>query len=134
MANRAWHRHQGGLEIGVVHLYAKVTIGANGAPTLSRGKGIASVSRVGAGNYKLVLEDKFNSLLWAGAFTLEDATLAGDTVGGNFWKIDSEDVAGASATQNIVFAAPATDDGADAEVADGAVVYFKIELSNSSVG
>jgi hypothetical protein len=41
----------------------KVAIGATGAPTLSRGKGVASIVRNSAGNYTITLNDSYNALL-----------------------------------------------------------------------
>lgn len=40
-----------GLELNPVKLWAVVAIGASGAPTLTRGKGISSVVRNSAGKY-----------------------------------------------------------------------------------
>lgn len=50
------------LEREVKTLFAQVAIGATGAPTLSRGWGVASVTRTDTGDYTVVLEDKYNRL------------------------------------------------------------------------
>lgn len=64
MANRTFHTSQA-LEKEVKSLFAKVTIGALGAPTLVNpgSLGIASVSRVSAGLYRFTLTDAFMKLL-----------------------------------------------------------------------
>lgn len=41
----------------------KVTIGASGAPTLTRGLGVASIARNSAGNYTITLKDRANLLM-----------------------------------------------------------------------
>jgi hypothetical protein len=45
-------------------VFAEINIGATGAPTLARGKGIASVSRTSAGLYVLTLKEVYNRLLF----------------------------------------------------------------------
>lgn len=65
MANRNFAEFRYSLEKKVVDLFAKVTVGATGAPTLARGKGIASVVRNSAGLYTITLADKYNALLGA---------------------------------------------------------------------
>jgi hypothetical protein len=58
MFERAWSA-----EVGTVTLTCEITIGATGAPTLTRGRGIASVARTGTGAYTLTLQDKYNDFL-----------------------------------------------------------------------
>ena len=60
-APRNFNRRQA-LEKEVKDLYAKITIGASGACTLTEGYGFASVTKMGTGDYKLVLQDKYVSL------------------------------------------------------------------------
>jgi hypothetical protein len=57
MANRYFTNQQFALEKSVVSLFARVTFGATGAPTLvvSQSKGISSITRVSAGKYTIVL-------------------------------------------------------------------------------
>jgi len=66
MANRRFNQFAGALENGVVKLFANVAIGATGAPTLSSGKGIASITRTAVGNYRVTLDDRYNLLLGCG--------------------------------------------------------------------
>lgn len=48
-------------------IYAKISIGAAGAPTLVNSKGIVSMTRNSAGNYTIVLKDQFYLFMSAGA-------------------------------------------------------------------
>lgn len=61
MAGRNFSDSQA-LEREVKTLFAEVAIAASGAPTLSRGWGVASVTRTDTGDYTVVLEDKYNRL------------------------------------------------------------------------
>lgn len=65
MANRFFNQFSFGLEKAPVRLYAKVAIGASGAPTLSaaNSKGISSITRNSAGDYSLVLQDTYYKLM-----------------------------------------------------------------------
>lgn len=61
MANRDFNRRQS-LEKEVKDVYAKVTIGAAGAPTLTSSIGIDSIVRNSAGDYTITLQDSYMSL------------------------------------------------------------------------
>jgi len=63
MANRTFTQFQGTLEKGVVQLFAEVTFGASGAPTIVRGKGFSSVAKVSTGYYNLALQDTYQRVL-----------------------------------------------------------------------
>jgi hypothetical protein len=65
MANRLMRQFHYGLENKVVDLYAKVAVGAAGAPTLNApySKGIKSVTRASAGKYTITLQDPYVSLM-----------------------------------------------------------------------
>lgn len=121
MANRNFNKKQA-LEKEVKELYAKIAIGASGAPTLSVGYGILSITRKGAGNYRLILEDKYYSLKWFKAIHL-----AASEEDLNF-QIEAEDVAGS--TPYIDFfcltAAVATDP------ASGDSLLLKVEVKNTT--
>lgn len=43
-------------------IFARVSFGASGAPTLQAGKGVVSIARVSAGRYHIVLKDTFRTL------------------------------------------------------------------------
>ena len=63
--NRRYNQFRLSLEKDIVDLYFKAAIGASGAPTLSAAasKGVASITRNSAGNYTVVLSDKYNAFL-----------------------------------------------------------------------
>jgi hypothetical protein len=62
MANRNFSRMQA-LEKEVKELSLDVAIGAAGAPTLTEGLGVTSISRVSAGLYRITLNDKWSRLM-----------------------------------------------------------------------
>jgi hypothetical protein len=62
MANRMFNQFQGSLEKGVVQLFAELTF-TGGTPALARGKGIASVSKLGTGVFTITLQDSYVALL-----------------------------------------------------------------------
>lgn len=64
MANRFFNQFGKSLEKEVVHLFAKVTFGSSGAPTLDavNSKGIVSVTRNSAGIYTFVFGTNAGSL------------------------------------------------------------------------
>lgn len=65
MANRQFTQFGLTLEKRVVSIYAKVAIGASGAPTLStaNSKGVTSVSRNSAGDYTFTFQDRYVKLM-----------------------------------------------------------------------
>ena len=121
MANRTFNRKQS-LEREIKELYAKITFGASGAPTLTTGHGIASITKTDTGDYRLTLSDKYNSLKMAEGVliksTAEDITFAvkAEAVSTNK-TIDFWTLAGATPTSP----------------SSGAVLLIKIEVKNSSV-
>jgi hypothetical protein len=119
----------GCLENDVVSLYGSVTFGSTGAVASSTGKGITSVTRNSAGKYTVLLQDTYNAFLWADCKIL-NATLSDPSSVGVFADLFSQAVA--TTTPTVVFQFVATDDGAAADPASGAVAYFKIDLRNSS--
>lgn len=122
MASRNFNRVQA-LEKEVKHLYAEVAIGGTGAPTLTSGLGITSISRVSAGKYLVTLNDKYVRLMSASAIVLktagEDITV----------QLSAQDVAGAKTVTFLCkTAATATDP------ASGDVLFIRIDLKNSTSG
>lgn len=132
MADRMFHSTHRALETEVVHLYAKVTIGATGAPTLvsASSKGIASVARNSAGEYKITLSDKYTSLLW-GNVNLLTTTGSDPATVGVVGRLEADQVSAATPYVQVQFFA--MDDGAAADPASGATVLVKLELKNSTV-
>lgn len=78
MANRNYNRLQA-LEKEIKDIHLDVAIGGTGAPTLTRGKGVASIARVSAGLYRITLSDTYNRLMDAHvvhlAAAVEDVTV-----------------------------------------------------------
>lgn len=131
MANRSFHPPAGNLELDVVNLFGTITVGASGAVTTGVGKGIASVVKESAaGQYTITLSDTYNTLLMAN-FMLLDGTDESPATVGTHMRLNSQAVS--NATPTLVLQCYAGDDGADANPADGAVIYFQVVLRNSSV-
>jgi len=130
LADRNFFRNHMSLETDVVHLYARITIGASGAVSSSSGLGIASVvKQASAGQYTVTLSDRYNQLLHANV-TVISAVDAAQTVG-TAYRIQSEAVN--SATPNLIIQASDTATGADANPTSGDILLLKIELRNSSL-
>jgi hypothetical protein len=129
MADRQWLPPAGGLEVDIVELYADVTIdtSAPGGRQAVSSKGIKSVTRNSVGNYTVLLNDRYNKLLWAGA-TIIDASPASVGVA---CQLASEAVN--SATPSLVWQFYGSDDVTAADPANGALVKLCIKLRNSSV-
>ncbi len=123
MANRNFHRVQS-LTREVKSLYAYVSIGATGAPTLSTDNsvGVTSISRDSAGVYIVTLDDKYNRLVHFNVMMLE-ATAEDLT-----FQVESEDVDGAKTIQFQCKAA-----AVETDPSNGSVLLIKIDLKNTSV-
>lgn len=125
MANRFFNQFRFSMEKNVVDLYLKVNIGASGAPTIARGKGIASITRTSAGLYVITLQDKYHALL-----NVQSAVkLASGLPASALFAISAEAVATAK-TITVQYADGDTPAATDPD--SGAVLYFTITLSNSS--
>lgn len=127
MANRMFNQFRYSLEKAVVDLYAKVAIGATGAPTLStaNSKGIASITRNSTGDYTVVLQDKYYKLLdfrcvFLDTSGLPDAPLIGLD--------NSTDVTAASPVVRFVCCSSV---GTPADPASGETMYLHFTLANS---
>jgi len=124
MASRLFNQESLTYELAVVKLYAVISIGATGAPTLSRGKGITSVSRTSAGLYVINLDDTYAALLGTSVIVLTTSGAVDLEVG-----LLSETVA-TTKTVNIQMVdldgTPSLQDPAD-----GDKLYVEITLSNS---
>lgn len=121
MANRMYNRAQN-LEKEVKSLFVDIAIGATGAPTLTRGRGVASVSRTSAGLYLITLEDKYNRLMHVDVkqivSTAQDLTI----------QLKSEDVSNAKTIEvQCLAAAIATDPSS------GSRLLVRIDLKNTSI-
>ena len=120
-AARTFNRRQA-LEKEVKDLYAKVTIGASGAPTLTTGYGFASISKTSTGLYRLTLQDKYHSLKSVNVMLL--ASSAADFT----FQVKAEAVSGA--TPYIDFFT--LTGGTVAEPSNGHILLIKVEVKNTS--
>lgn len=121
MASRSFNRKQA-LEKEIKEIYAKITFGATGAPTLTTGHGVASITRTTNGDYALTLQDAYNSLKMAEGTFLDSS---GEDIR---IQLKSETV---SSTKIINFF---TLTGATpTDPSNGAVLFLKFELKNTSV-
>jgi hypothetical protein len=119
-----FNQFQGTLEKGVVTLFAEVSFGASGAPTLVRGKGIASVSRTSTGLFVVTLQDSYILTLGLGSAWKGTAAPAGNEV-----VLDTDGVAnGTPAVTLKVYTAA----GALVDPASGESVLLSFTLSNST--
>lgn len=127
MANRWFEQFVYGLVKGRVQLYARVTFGASGAPTLdaTNSKGFKSITRTGAGAYDLVLQDTYQRVLGLKHICVNATAPASPSM---YLKTDSVSTA-ASPKMQVVFnsAGTATDPG------NGEEVRLVVTLKNSSV-
>lgn len=123
MANRNFNRKQA-LDKEIKEIYAKVTIGSSGAPTLvaASSMGVASISRTSAGLYVLTLQDKYMSLRH---FNCSIATPDAEDIVSN---LVSESVASA---KTVTFRCTA--EGVAADPASGDSFLIALQLKNSSV-
>lgn len=107
-------------------IFAKVSIGATGAPTLvtagGLSKGVASISRNGAGDYTVTLTDSYPYLVGVRAIFKASAAPAAPDV-----SVKAEAVASSKTVRILCSAAGvATDPG------NGETMYLEIILKNSS--
>jgi hypothetical protein len=110
-----------------VHLFAKVNIGAAGAPTLvtsNQSKGFASITRTGDGAYDVVLQDSYYKFL--GCSVVFDAGSAGPAA------------PTVAIYDNLVTDNPGTfsllcqNGGVDTDPASGEIMYIHLIVGNSS--
>ena len=122
MASRTFNRSQA-LEKEVKTLYAEVAIGATGAPTLTSGLGITSISRDSAGVYIVTLDDKYVRLMAFNVIqyeaTAEDLT----------FQVEVADVVSAKTIQFQCKAA-----AVETDPSSGSVLLLKVELKNTTSG
>lgn len=130
MANARFFQFRYSAERDLVELFAKVTIGSTGAPTLTATKGITSITRNSTGNYTIVLKDNYNLLLDTSVATICPAP--GATA--SDWCVVSETV---NSTKTIVIqTSAATAAGNTALVAtdpaSGDVLMIRMTMRNAS--
>jgi hypothetical protein len=127
MANVAFPGQIRTIEGSPREVFAEIAIGATGAPTLSRGKGIASVSRTSAGLYVLTLKEVFNRLLF---FAYELKYTAGVS---NIYQIyeSAADTVASNAGKQVTFTC-INAAGAATDPTNGMVLRIKLTLKNSA--
>lgn len=123
MANRRFEHKLLSLESDPVTLWAVVTIGAAGAPTLTRGKGITSVTRSGTGQYYLTLQNKYYRFLGGTITAMRSGTYA--HVVGQFeaQTVNTTGIVYFATYEEVAFVDPTS----------GIVLYISVQVGNSSV-
>lgn len=123
MANRYFEQNQYSLVKKLTFLVCKATyVSAGTSWTINEGPGISSITVDGAGDYNIILEDKYAALLFA-KVSIQKASAA-DLVA----QIKSETVA---TTKIIEFKTLAV--ATPTAPANGDVIYIELALRNSSV-
>lgn len=127
MANPYGYQFSYSFVPGLWQVFMKVNIGATGAPTLvtanGASKGVASITRNGAGDYSIVLNEAWKSLLMVEAvFDAGASAPASPTV-----SIKSNAVSSTKTLRILCTAA-----GVATDPASGEVMYLKITLKQSS--
>jgi len=128
--NRRYNQFALALEPRVVTLYARVAIGASGAPTLNvaGSKGVASITRNSAGLYTVVLQDRYAS---PGLLAFDCKQILASGGAGEMGPIIRADNS-AAAARSVQFVC-LSDAGAAEDPVDGATLLLKFELKASSV-
>lgn len=132
MANRYFQQFSGTPVHGAVSLFGKVTTttsGTIGSSSVTYGSVVKTATKTG--RYTITLDDSYVAFLgcW---ITIEGTSDAAYTTGkGDFAFLRNVSVTDATPTFEIQFA---SSDGspADAELEDGAVFYFRVDLKNST--
>lgn len=150
MANRSFMQWQYSMVKGRVTLFARITIGATGAPTLTKWnpgtgtftaapttgigpyaigcEGVKSVSRVSTGVYVLLLQDTYQRLLDLD-MTVANATGLPTTPGIGQWTTGTDVRTLATGIKFTTMSSSAT----AADPASGDVLYLQIDLQNAAV-
>lgn len=128
MANRRLNQFRFSFEQMTTELFAKVTIGSSGAPTLTIGKGIESVSRTSAGLYVIKLQDTYNKLLDVSQSIISGSSAAAAPM----FNVVSETVA-TQATRAVTVQYRAIDNSTATDPASGEVLLIRIACRNSSI-
>lgn len=127
MANRYMNQFVYTFEQKPCVMFAKVTIGATGAPTLvtASSKGIKSITRNSTGDYTLLLSDTYNSLLHFKHII--NSGSSAPTAPGMYIKSDAVSSATVPGVEFVMNAA-----GTPTDPASGEILYLEIVLRNSS--
>jgi|TARA_R100000234_G_scaffold108759_1_gene80325 hypothetical protein len=131
MANRSFKPTQAVAQ-AVTHIFAEVTIGSSGAPTLvtADSAGVKSIARNSTGNYTLTLgtvggdDDVYSKFLFFNGIFIVD----GDTEQDLIYQVDAETISAGGSTiefETITGANPT-------DPASGAVMKLHVIVKNSS--
>ena len=125
MANRLYSERWGTLEKSLVTIFADVTIGATGAPTIvtKNSKGLKSITRNSAGDYTMILQDQYYRLLNLSVLVIKATSAAASAI---TLKAVNTKAAGGASIEFVMFAAAVATDPASGEE-----LLIEIELSNS---
>jgi len=126
MASSYFFKNHQAKETNITELFLRADIGATGAVTIdtSASKGITSITRNATGDYTILLEESYNSLLMVDVMVLE----ADDT--DITHQVISQAVStDATPTVKVGFHAAAT----PIDPPDGSDIYVRITVKNSSV-
>jgi hypothetical protein len=129
VANRIFDEKRRSLEKYVVDLFCEFDIGASGAATISRAKGVKSVTKTSTGVYAIVLSDLYNKLLNVSVIAKNTSTLPNAP----FVFVSATPAVKTTGTIQITTCAASGGSGALAatEPASGNTYTMMISLSNS---
>lgn len=132
MGNRNFSQNQMTLERDTVRLFAQILVGASGAVTNAQGGGIASITKEStAGQYSIVLQDKYSRLLAMNAIVLDSSASAVATI----QTLETAATAQTAVTTKVALTIQCLDfAGAAVNPASGATVMIELVLRNTSVG
>jgi hypothetical protein len=131
MANRRGYQFTYSSVANPFHVFAKVTFGSTGAPTLTANPYISSITRNSAGDYTIVFRDLWSSLLGVNVIFNSGSSLP--TAPAMSVKADNVATAtgGSAKSIEIVFSDLETPAGTDP--ASGEIALLDFVLKNSSV-
>jgi len=126
MANRRFYQFRQSLEPQIVELFAFVSFGGTGAPTLdaTKSRGIASIVRSSQGLYAITLQDSYNRLLGC------DVTYVYATSPAGFVNHVSSETVQTTKIVNLEFNIA---NGTATDPASGEAVIVRFTLKNSNV-
>jgi hypothetical protein len=129
MANRRYQQFSYSNAAMPVTIYAQVTFGASGAPTLNKGSQfISGIVRNSAGDYTLTFRDVYNQLLGVNCVFNSGSSLPAAPA----MNIKANSTAtAATRTMEIVFSDLETPAATDP--ASGEIVYLQFIFNNSSI-
>ena len=143
MASRYLYQYEGAFEPGIVEVFAKVSFGATGAPTIVQAAGVKSITRSGAGAYTIVfgsVNDKFTGDgvdRYEGVLAAPQPTflVAGATdPAAPFFKLVADNTATATGSVDVLFMDADTPAGTDPASGEVVLVSFKLQNFASNAG